>query len=467
MTSTPRQPFADPTLYRSPAEAMAAPAERLGYVALLEPDAMAVVDLDTESATYGTEVGRWSPPPQEGVDEFHHFGWNVCSSALGGAHAGHHDMRRRYLIVPGLRSSRLYVLDTEPDPRSPRLVKTIEPGEVASNSGYSRPHTVHCGPEGLFISALGAASADGTGAPAGIFTLDHNTFEVQKAWEHDRGGQELAYDFWWHLEAGVLVSSEWGTPPLFEHGVVPEALLQREYGHRLHFFDIEKADKIATVDLGDQHQMALEVRPAHDPTKTYGFLGVVLDVTNLASSIWTWWRDDGEWKARKVIEIPAVPTDAARLPALLAGFGAVPPLVTDIDLSLDDRYLYVSCWGTGELHQYDVSDPFSPRLTGTVRIGGIPSNEPHPSGRPFAGGPQMVEVSRDGRRVYVTNSLYSTWDAQFYPEGVPGAVVKIDAAPSGGISVDPDFFVGFGDQRAHQVRLGGGDCSTDSFCFAS
>ena len=27
----------------------------------------------------------------------------------------------------------------------------------------------------------------------------------------------------------------------------------------------------------------------------------------------------------------------------------VPPLVTDIDLSLDDRFLYVSCWGTGEM----------------------------------------------------------------------------------------------------------------------
>ena len=26
----------------------------------------------------------------------------------------------------------------------------------------------------------------------------------------------------------------------------------------------------------------------------------------------------------------------------------------------------------------------------------------------------MVEVSRDGRRVYVTNSLYRAWDEQFY-----------------------------------------------------
>ncbi len=54
----------------------------------------------------------------------------------------------------------------------------------------------------------------------------------------------------------------------------------------------------------------------------------------------------------------------------------------------------------------------------------------------------MVEVSRDGRRVYLTNSLYASWDEQFYPEGIKGWMVKIDADPSGGMAVDPDFFIG-------------------------
>ena len=62
-----------------------------------------------------------------------------------------------------------------------------------------------------------------------------------------------------------------------------------------------------------------------------------------------------------MIEIPAEPADPADLPPLLQGFGAVPPLVTDINLSLDDRFLYVSCWGTGELRQYDVSATRSTR----------------------------------------------------------------------------------------------------------
>src|SRR5215813_1387236 len=217
--------------------------------------------------------------------------------------------------------------------------------------------------------------------------------------------------------------------------------------------------------------MVLELRPAHDPKKAYGFVGVVFSLKDLSSSVWMWYREDGgrnaRWAVRKVIEIPAEPADPEELPPLLQGFKAVPPLVTDINLSLDDRTLYVSCWGTGEMRQYDVSDPFSPRLTGSVHLGGIVRRTPHPArpGQPLNGGPQMVEVSRDGRRVYFTNSLYYSWDEQFYPDGVRGWMTRLDAAPGGGLGVSKDFFVEFDGYRPHQVRLEGGDCSSDSYCY--
>src|SRR6266487_811132 len=153
---------------------------------------------------------------------------------------------------------------------------------------------------------------------------------------------------------------------------------------------------------------------------------------------------------------------------MLKDFKAVPPLVTDIDLSLDDKFLYISCWGTGEMLQYDASDPFSPKKTGSVRIGGIVNRAPHPTNpsQPLAGGPQMVEVSRDGRRVYFTNSLYAAWDEQFYPDGVGSWMVQLNVGPQGGISIDPNFFVEFAERRAHQIRLEGGDSSSDSFCYS-
>ena len=460
----------DPTFHPSARLAMEAERERIAYTVLLSPDrsrpdALAVVDVDPASRKFGTVLHRLDMPNLG--DEFHHFGWNACSSALSPM-SGHAFLRRRYLIIPGIRSSRIYIVDTEPDPTRPTIAKVIEPEEVFRKTGYSRPHTVHCGPEGIYISTLGGAGADGTKGVPGVFIMDCESFEILGRWEIDRGPQKLHYDFWWNLPRDYMVSSEWGLPPQFENGIVAEDLLANKYGHAIHFWDLRARRHVQTIDLGANHQMALELRPAHDPTKEYGFLGVVVDTTNLEGSIWTWYREGGKFHARKTATIPPEPADAALLPPLLKGFGAVPPLITDIDLSLDDRFLYVACWGTGELKQYDVSDPMKPTLAGSVRVGGIVQRGKHPSGKPFPGGPQMTEISRDGKRVYFTNGLYSTWDTQFYPDGVPGVQVMCNVGADGGLALDPNFYLDFGPGfGAHQIRLQGGDCSTDSFCYPS
>jgi selenium-binding protein 1 len=446
-----------------------APAERLAYVAAFDPDrkvpdAIAVVDVDPSSASYGSIVGQ-TPMPNTG-DELHHFGWNACSSCLC-PNAPHPHVERRYLVVPGLRSSRLHILDTKPDPKSPKVVKVIEPEEIAEKAGYSRIHTSHCGPEGIYCNALGNGNGDGKG-PGGIFLLDPETFEVRGQWEIDRGPQYLAYDFWWHLGHDTMITSEWGTPDTFENGLVPEVLLGSKYGRKLHFWDLHTRKHQQEIDLGEEHQLVFELRPAHDPTKAYGFVGCVISLKDLSSSIWTWYRENGQWGVKKVATIPAEPADPENLPPVLQGFKAVPPLVTDIDLSMDDRYLYVSCWGTGDMIQYDVSDPMAPKETGRVRIGGIVSRQGHPSApeKRLEGGPQMVEISRDGRRVYFTNSLYGAIDPQFYHNGLDGWMVKLDVHDGGGIAFDEKFFVDWPKpHRPHQIRLEGGDCSSDSYCY--
>src|ERR671910_2761334 len=150
----------DPSFYPSPKMAMQAPREELAYVAILNPDsalnlngdrrsdALAVLDLDSDSETYSQVVGRVEMPNTG--DELHHFGWNACSSALC-PYAPHPHIERRYLIVPGIRSSRIHIIDTKPNPRKPKVVKVIEPEEVFGRSNYSRPHTIHCGPEGIYV----------------------------------------------------------------------------------------------------------------------------------------------------------------------------------------------------------------------------------------------------------------------------------------------------------------------------
>src|SRR5712675_1449846 len=393
----------DPTFHASPKLAMEAAPENFAYTLLLspdfsKPDALAVIDVKPGSPTY-SQIVHTVTMPHKG-DEIHHFGWNACSSALSPL-TGHAFLERRYLIIPGLRSSRIYVVDTKPDPAKPKIHKIIDPEEVFKKTGYSRPHTVHCGPEGIYVSTLGGGGEDGTNGPPGIFIMDCETFDILGRWEIDRGPQNLHYDFWWNLPRDYMVTSEWGLPPQFENGIVPGDLLSNKYGHRIHFWDLRARRNVQTIDLGANHQMALEVRPAHDPVREYGFL-------------------------------------------------------------------YVACWGTGEMRQYDVTDPRKPKLAGSVHLGGIARRTPHPSGKQYAGGPQMVEISRDGKRVYWTNSLYSTWDNQFYPGGVPGAEVMANASPSGGLELATDYWVNFPDgYRAHQIRLEGGDCSTDSFCYPS
>ncbi|HKQ90145.1 MAG TPA: selenium-binding family protein [Blastocatellia bacterium] len=457
----------DPTFYPSPRLAMQGQPESLAYVATFNtnkdgrPDAMTVVDVNPKSPAYGKIVGKVNMPMAG--DELHHFGWNACSSALC-PYAPHPHIERRYLVVPGMRSSRIHILDTKPDPREPKIVKVIEPEDLMKRARYSRPHTVHCGPEGIYISALG--SSEGSG-PGGVFLLDCESFDVLGQWEVDRGPQYLAYDFWWHLGYDTMISSEWGTPDTFEEGLKPEILLSGKYGRYIHIWDLRRRRHQQALDLGPEQQLIFELRAAHDPTKAYGFVNAVVSLKDLSSSVWLWRRDNGDWSIRKVIEIPAEPANPVDLPPMLKDFKAVAPFVTDINLSMDDHFLYVSCWGSGEMRQYDVSDPINPKLTGSVRIGGIVRRAPHPKNpkAPLNGGPQMVEVSRDGRRIYFTNSLYSAVDDQFYPDGIRSWMVKLNADPDGGLSLDKDFLVEFDDYRAHQIRLDGGDCSSDSFCY--
>jgi methanethiol oxidase len=120
----------DPTFYPSPKLAMEAPPEKLAFVALLNPkhagqsDAIGVVDVDPTSSGYGKLVGQ-ADLPNSG-DELHHFGWNACSACLC-PYASHPHTERRYLVVPGIRSSRIYIIDTKPDPRNPEIVRIIEP----------------------------------------------------------------------------------------------------------------------------------------------------------------------------------------------------------------------------------------------------------------------------------------------------------------------------------------------------
>ena len=116
-----------------------------------------------------------------------------------------------------------------------------------------------------------------------------------------------------------------------------------------------------------------------------------------------------------------------------------------------------------------MSDPFNPMLIGSVELGGIVARTAHPRKpeQPLNGGPQMVEVSRDGRRVYVTNSLYTPVGRAVLPGRHPrldGQGRRCARGRHGARSAVLRRVRGR--LRPHQVRLQGGDASSDSFCFS-
>ena len=438
--------------YASPDEAMKAPREKLLYTVALyigtgiqKPDYLATIDADPESPTYSQVISRLEMP---GIgDELHHMGWNACSSCHGDP-----TKERRYLIVPGVRSCNLHIVDCATDPSNPQLHKVIEAAEIKEKTNLSAPHTVHCLGSDIIISMLGDAKGE---APGGFLHLNED-FEIVGRWENDLAGMKFNYDFWYQPRHNVMVSTEWAAPNTFMPGFDLEDVGHLKYGREIHFWNFEKKSVENTVYLGEDGLVPLEVRFHHNPDSSHGFVGAAL-----SSNVIHWYKKDGEWIVEKVIDVENVRHLEWPIP--------VPGLITVILLSMDDRFLYFSNWLHGDLRQYDISDPSNPKLTGQVWVGGLLGKAPKVNGRKITGGPQMIQLSLDGRRLYVTTSLFSTWDNQFYPEirENGGCMLMVDCdIENGGMSINPDFFVDFGKEpngpaRCHETRYPGGDCTSD------
>ena len=166
--------------YESPEKAIMAPKEKLLYTIAIytgtgiqQPDYLATVDVDPTSATYSRVIHRLDMP---GIgDELHHMGWNACSSC-------HNDssLSRNFLLLPGVRSNNIYVVDTATNPRAPFIYKVIEGNKIKSAADLSGPHTVHCLGSEIIISFLGNARGE---APGGYLHLDRN-FDIVGRWEN-------------------------------------------------------------------------------------------------------------------------------------------------------------------------------------------------------------------------------------------------------------------------------------------
>uniref|UniRef100_A0A8B9UBI7 Methanethiol oxidase n=2 Tax=Anas TaxID=8835 RepID=A0A8B9UBI7_9AVES len=458
--------------FASPLDAMKGPREEILYVPCIyrntgrnKPDFLATVDVNPKSPNYCQVIHRL-PMPNLG-DELHHSGWNTCSSCFGDT-----TKKRNRLILPSLISSRIYVVDVGTDPRAPRLFKVVNPEDVFWKCNLGYPHTSHClGSGEIMISTLGDPAGNGKG---GFILLDGETFEIKGNWEKGDKSPPMGYDFWYQPRHNVLISTEWGVPKCLGYGFDPNDLKKGRYGRRLNVWDWTTHTYVQAIDVGED-AAPLEIRFLHNPDAAEGFVGCTI-----SSAIHRFYRTErGDWAAEKVIQVPSKKVEGWLLPDM-------PSFITDILISLDDRFLYFSNWLHGDVRQYDISDTRRPRLVGQVFVGGSITkggtvtvcgdeelqSQPEPfviQGRRVSGGPQMIQLSLDGKRLYVTTSLYSAWDRQFYPQLIRDGSVMLQLdvdTEKGGLTVNQNFLVDFGKEPggpclAHEIRYPGGDCTSD------
>src|SRR5262249_42240755 len=156
--------------------------------------------------------------------------------------------------------------------------------------------------------------------------------------------------FWYQPRHNVMVSSEWAAPNTFSPGPNFDDVKTGKYGRKVHVWDWKERKIIQSIDLA-YAAVPLEVRFAHDPEKSFAFVGGALsgemcrlDGPNPNKQF------PGSWTGDVMFTVDPVKKE---------GFpgGAVPALLSDLLLSMDDRFLYLCLWLHGEVRQYDISDP--------------------------------------------------------------------------------------------------------------
>ncbi|OWA54208.1 Selenium-binding protein 1 [Hypsibius exemplaris] len=458
----------------SPVEFMNGPREKIMYVSCLQPvsvhgkkgkcDYLATVDVDPESPTYCKVINRLYMP--EPGDELHHFAWNACISCPD------REKSHKYLILPGFYSGNLHIIDVTSDPLKPKMIKFIKGKEIKDKFDLTYPHTVHCIPSGeVMIHTLG--DKDGN-AKGGFFLLDGQTFEPKGLWNHEPPKEKImGHDFWYQPRHNIMISSELGAPNKFSKGFDPADMAKGFYGTKLHFWHWNERELFNSIDLGEDGAIPMEIRFLHNPDATDAYIVCAVGASVFHISL----SKKGNWEAKRVIKIPHKIVKDWQLPF-------IPALITDCLISLDDKYLFITCYLHGDVRMYDISKPDEPKLVSQVFVGGstltdtvvkVTKDEElvkqperqHVKGRALHGGPHMVQLSRDGKRLYVSLSIMTPWDKQFYPKLAEkgGVMILLDVSPTG-MKLSQEFLIDFGTEpdgavRAHEMRYPGGDCTSD------
>ena len=317
-------------------------------------------------------------------------------------HWGYTDDRTR-IWAGGLQSSRVWLIDVATDPARPRVEKILD--DIPRSTGFSGPHTYYALPGRMLLTFLGAA--DG-GLPAGMAEFTNDGQFIRSI--ANPSDAPYGYDVAVKPERNRMLTSSFTPGRNYRKPLAQMDL--KDFGSEMVVWDF-KARK--TLQVAKAGLAPLEIRWSLKPEANYGFTNCALD-----NSIWLFkGKGDGSgpYEFKKVAETAALPADLRQSP--------------------DDRFLFVSCFGGNEIQQWDVSDPERPKLFSSVSPGVQPN---------------MMHVSGDGKRMYVSNSLLSTLDhaGTFW--------VRLVHVGVDGMKVDPFFNLDLsrfptGPARGHDMLL--------------
>ncbi len=247
--------------------------------------------------------------------------------------------------------------------------------QLAAKSGYVVPHGVmaHGVSHGRALVTMIGAATDTT-LPGGMVEIDDKTgafvehFGPGPVRDPGESDPKYMYDFESLPGANRGISTTFGSPACVARGIEPGCL-----GNEVSVWDVRRQKVIQTADLGASSGALM----VHFVMKK----GVRRAFINAPGTSAIWLADDDDRDGVFDFQQVLGPDDGL----------AIPP---DLICPNDSKYLYVSNWFGDTVQQFDISDPFDPVLTATVSV-------PHPN---------MLRLSRDNKRLYVTNSLLTPWD---------------------------------------------------------
>ena len=219
---------------------------------------------------------------------------------------------------------------------------------IKEKYGLSYPHTIHCLANGkIMISFLGVdADHPSTTANNGAdFLWFDENLDVEQRWvKNPEDRPKYGYDYWYQPYHNIMVSTEWGTPNAFSQGFNPGHLGEGLYGSSIHFWDWTKRELIQTTKFDlSKVAMPLEIRFKHEPKSVHAICGAALtsNIIHIYKDEKTKkWETNPDW-----IQVEPVEMEKWALPSM-------PGLVTDVLISMDDKYAYFSNWLHGDIRYF-------------------------------------------------------------------------------------------------------------------